>query len=69
MRLRIVRSQRNCLVIGLQCELESCEPHERRRAVDIRLGSLRLQGDWLHTSFFNQSQNNFVLVGGIVVHF
>src|SRR5277367_3554932 len=31
--------------------------------------SLRLQGDWLHTSFFNQSQNNFVLVGGIVVHF
>jgi opacity protein-like surface antigen len=31
--------------------------------------SLRLQGDWLHTSFFSQSQNNFTLVGGAVVHF
>jgi opacity protein-like surface antigen len=31
--------------------------------------SLRLQGDWLHTLFFSQSQNNFVLVGGAVIHF
>jgi hypothetical protein len=31
--------------------------------------SLRLQGDWLHTSFFSQSQNNFILVGGAVIHF
>jgi opacity protein-like surface antigen len=29
----------------------------------------RLQGDWVHTSFFSQSQNNFQLVGGVVFHF
>lgn len=31
--------------------------------------SLRLQGDWLHTQFFSQSQNNFTLAGGFVIHF
>jgi hypothetical protein len=31
--------------------------------------SFRLQGDWLHTQFFGDSQNNFNLVGGIVLHF
>jgi hypothetical protein len=31
--------------------------------------SFRLQGDWLHTQFFHDSQNNFNLVGGIVLHF
>jgi hypothetical protein len=29
----------------------------------------RLEGDWVHTSFFSQSQNNFELMGGIVFHF
>jgi hypothetical protein len=29
----------------------------------------RLEGDWLHTSLFSQSQNNFVLMGGVVFHF
>jgi hypothetical protein len=39
---------------------------------DYRLNprlSFRLEGDWLRTQFFSQSQNNFVLVGGIVLHF
>jgi hypothetical protein len=27
-----------------------------------------LQGDFLHTGFFNQSQNNFQLTGGFVLH-
>lgn len=39
---------------------------------DYRLNprlAFRLEGDWLHTQFFSQSQNNFVLVGGIVLHF
>jgi hypothetical protein len=31
--------------------------------------SFRLQGDWLHTQFFGDSQNNFNLVGGVVLHF
>jgi len=31
--------------------------------------SLRLEGDWLHTLFFSQSQNNFTLIGGVVIHF
>jgi hypothetical protein len=29
----------------------------------------RLEGDWVHTSFFSQSQNNFELMGGVVFHF
>jgi opacity protein-like surface antigen len=31
--------------------------------------SLRLEGDWLRTLFFSQSQNNFTLMGGFVIHF
>ena len=31
--------------------------------------SLRLEGDWLRTEFFSQSQNNFTLMGGAVIHF
>src|SRR5216684_1682323 len=31
--------------------------------------SFRLEGDYVHTGFFNQSQNNFQLAGGIVFHF
>ena len=30
--------------------------------------SFRLQGDFLRTGFFNQSQNNFQLTGGFVLH-
>jgi hypothetical protein len=29
----------------------------------------RLEGDWLRTGFFSQSQNNFQLMGGVVFHF
>jgi hypothetical protein len=29
----------------------------------------RLEGDWVHTGFFGQSQNNFELMGGVVFHF
>jgi Outer membrane protein beta-barrel domain len=29
----------------------------------------RLEANWVHTSFFNQSQNNFELMGGVVFHF
>jgi hypothetical protein len=29
----------------------------------------RLEGDWVHTGFFNQTQNNFELMGGVVFHF
>ena len=29
----------------------------------------RLEGDWVHTSFFSQSQNNFKLVASVVFHF
>ena len=28
----------------------------------------RLEGDWVRTTFFSQSQNNFELMGGIVFH-
>jgi hypothetical protein len=31
--------------------------------------SARLQGDWLHTQFFSQSQNNITLAGSLVIHF
>ncbi len=31
--------------------------------------SFRVEGDYLRTGFFNQSQNNFQLGGGIVFHF
>jgi hypothetical protein len=40
--------------------------------VDYRINprlSLRLQGDLLHTMFFSQSQNNFTLAAGAVIHF
>jgi opacity protein-like surface antigen len=39
---------------------------------DYRLNprlSLRLEGDFLRTMFFGQSQNNFTLMGGAVIHF
>jgi hypothetical protein len=29
----------------------------------------RLEADWVRTSFFSQSQNNFELMGGVVFHF
>ncbi len=29
----------------------------------------RLEGDWVRTGFFSQSQNNFQLLGGVVFHF
>ncbi|HKV24710.1 MAG TPA: hypothetical protein VJN93_08980 [Candidatus Acidoferrum sp.] len=29
----------------------------------------RLEGDWVRTSFFGQSQNNFKLMAGVVFHF
>ena len=29
----------------------------------------RLEADWVHTSFFSQTQNNFELMGGVVFHF
>ncbi len=29
----------------------------------------RLEGNWVHTSFFAQTQNNFELNGGVVYHF
>jgi hypothetical protein len=29
----------------------------------------RLEGDWVRTGFFSQSQNNFELMGGVVFHF
>jgi hypothetical protein len=29
----------------------------------------RLEANWVRTSFFNQSQNNFELMGGVVFHF
>ena len=31
--------------------------------------SFRLEGDYVRTGFFHQSQNNFLLAGGIVFHF
>jgi hypothetical protein len=31
--------------------------------------SARLEGDWVRTTFFSQTQNNFVLMGGAVFHF
>jgi hypothetical protein len=40
--------------------------------VDFRLHarlSLRAEGDWLFTSYFNQNQNNLQVVGGVVFHF
>jgi opacity protein-like surface antigen len=29
----------------------------------------RLEADWVHTGFFNQNQNNFELMAGVVFHF
>lgn len=40
--------------------------------VDYRIHarlSLRAEGDWAHTAFFSQSQNNFQATGGAVLHF
>jgi hypothetical protein len=31
--------------------------------------SYRLEGDWVRSGFFNNTQNNFELMGGIVFHF
>jgi opacity protein-like surface antigen len=51
-----------------------------KNAFDIELGggadyrfnprfSGRLEADWSRTTFFGQSQNNFILMGGVVFHF
>jgi len=51
-----------------------------KNAFDIELGggadyrfnprfSGRLEANWVRTTFFSQSQNNFVLMGGVVFHF
>jgi len=40
--------------------------------VDYRIHarlSLRAQGDWLFTSYFNQNQNSFQTIAGVVFHF
>jgi len=40
--------------------------------VDFRLHSrlsLRGEGDWVYTTYFSQNQNNFQIVGGVVLHF
>jgi len=40
--------------------------------VDYRLHarlSFRLEGDWVYTTYFSQSQNNFQGVAGVVLHF
>jgi hypothetical protein len=31
--------------------------------------SFRVQGDWVYTNYFNQTQNNFQGVAGVVLHF
>jgi hypothetical protein len=31
--------------------------------------SIRLEGDWVYTTFFSQTQNSFQGVGGVVLHF
>ena len=31
--------------------------------------SFRAEGDYVRTAFFNQTQNNFQLAGGAVLHF
>ena len=66
-------------LVGLSHEQPQTAGHSRNAfaaqlggGADYRINprlSLRLQGDWLHTLFFSQSQNNFVLVGGAVIHF
>jgi opacity protein-like surface antigen len=66
-------------LVGLSHEQPQTTGHSRNAfaaqlggGADYRINprlSLRLQGDWLHTLFFSQSQNNFVLVGGAVIHF
>jgi hypothetical protein len=40
--------------------------------VDFRLHSrlsLRGEGDWVYTTYFGENQNNFQIVGGVVLHF
>ena len=40
--------------------------------VDYRIHarlSLRAQGDWLYTTYFNTSQNSFQAIAGVVLHF
>jgi hypothetical protein len=31
--------------------------------------SLRVEGDWVRTQLYSQSQNNFQVVTGVVIHF
>jgi hypothetical protein len=31
--------------------------------------SLRVEGDWVYTTYFNQAQNNYQAVAGVVLHF
>lgn len=66
-------------LVGLAHEQPQTANHSRN-AFAVQLGggadyrinprlSLRLQGDYLRTLFFSQTQNNFTLVGGVVIHF
>jgi hypothetical protein len=66
-------------LVGISHEQPQTAGHSRNAfavqaggGADYRLNprlSFRLQGDWLHTLFFGGSQNNFELVGGVVIHF
>ncbi len=66
-------------LIGLAHEQPQTAGHSRN-AFGVQLGggadyrinprlSLRLEGDFLRTLFFSQTQNNFTLMGGAVIHF
>jgi hypothetical protein len=40
--------------------------------VDYRIHarlSLRVEGDWVYTTYFSQTQNSFQAVAGVVLHF
>ncbi len=66
-------------LVGLAHEQPQTAGHSRNAfgvqaggGADYRINprlSLRLEGDWLRTLFFGQSQNNFTLMGGAVIHF
>jgi len=40
-----------------------------RTIAGTRASLFRLEGDYVRTGFFSQSQNNFQLAGGVVLHF
>jgi opacity protein-like surface antigen len=66
-------------LVGLAHEQPQTAGHSRNGfaaqlggGADYRINprlSLRLEGDYLRTMFFSQSQNNFTLMGGFVIHF